>query len=206
MKKTLAILSLGALLLSGCTVEVLSPTGKISADAYVPAKAGEFVAFVETEGVWNACALSSWLSVEEKLRRGSGSLGVAYSSNESVPGDRRFNRVGYVLVKTYDGATADTLRVYQAGLAPFLEIPPYGIGSAEGDVYVPFNTNLTDSERKSVSFSADASWVEEVTWAACGDSLLLRCATSPLGSPAEIQASFRDEWGNVTLAKGTVTR
>ena len=193
--KTVLVL-LAVLLMCGCKKEVLRTEGVVAADKYVPAHGGSFAVSVTTTGVWAVESLSDWLSVDGKLHKGKGTFTVEYASNESVPGSRRFNRIGRVVVRTWDGATADTVRIFQYGLVPYMSLRDTTVSPDAGEHAVAFTTNLTDAQRKSVSCSSTASWISGAEWASCGDSLNFVTVGSP-SSPREgtITVTFTDAWG-----------
>ena len=112
------IVTLASVLLSACTKEVLKTSGKVLGERTVSAEAGDFPVLVTTTGVWTAASLSDWIKVDGQMHKDQGTILVRYGANTSYLGKNCFNRLGKVLVKTVDGAEADTLFVKQRIHAP----------------------------------------------------------------------------------------
>ena len=197
LKSILIIAVLTAMSVS-CTKEVLLTSGKDLGHRIVDAKAGQFPVYVATIGVWSAKSLNDWISVSPELHKDATTFIVNYASNESREGDSHFNRIGRVVICTYDGATADTLQVWQRGITPHVEISGNGIVPVEGGrCKVPLRTNLSDSERKGITVSSAASWVKSVAYSVDGRSLDLDLAA---GSAREAVITFTHTpvWGEST--------
>lgn len=196
--KSILIIAALAAMSASCAKEVLLTSGKDLGHRIVDAKAGQFPVYVETSGVWSAKSLDEWITVSPDLHKDATTFIVNYASNESREGDNRFNRIGRVVVCTYDGATADTLQVWQRGIAPYVGISGDGIVPTEGGrCNVPLRTNLSDSERRGITVSSAAPWVKSVAYSPDGRSLDLDLAA---GSAREAVITFTHTpiWGEST--------
>ena len=78
---------------------------------------------------------------------------------------------------------------------------------ADKEYKVPFNTNLSADQLPSMSFSADANWVQSVEFGTDGASLFVTASVNT-GAPrsAQISASFKDAWGDVHTTTCTLTQ
>lgn len=209
MKQKILIFSLVAALFAvGCTkIEVAQPQGSVIAEVEVTAEAGELPISVKTKGVWSATSLTDWLHVDEELKKDNFSISVAYDSNESTESRRNFCRVGRVVVATYDGFTSDTIVVKQRGLTPFLSLQDTKMPAADKEYKVPFNTNLSAAQLPSMSFSANKEWIHSVEFGTDGASLLVKTSVNTgAAREAQLTASFKDAWGEVTTTTCTLTQ
>lgn len=199
MKTTVKIFCLAALCFSlcACTKEVLRTSGEVIAEKEVSAQKGDFSVYVKTTGVWRASAQEDWIHVTSELFKDNCVLAVEYDSNESYEGNPRFNRIGHLLIKTYDGATADTVIVRQKGIEPFIEADQFQIPSAGGKCIVPVRTNLTGAQRSGMSFKCSADWISNIDWSADGDGISIEAASGS-GRETSIEFSFTDPWGITT--------
>ena len=164
MKKLLYLMSLTVVvaLFASCTKEVLVTTGKVIAEKEVSAEAGSFPVAITTTGVWQATPVDSWLHVEEGLVNGDYAIMISYDSNESTASRRNFNRVGSVVIATYDKVTADTIRVKQRGLTPFMQLQSVVVEATAEHCSVPFDTNLTHEQSPMITCRASEPWVHSV--------------------------------------------
>ncbi|MBR6347199.1 MAG: BACON domain-containing protein [Bacteroidales bacterium] len=202
MKKNFSIFFMAtwlALCLAGCSQEVLVTQGKSLGTVEVYPAAGDFSVFIDTDGVWSASSPETWVHVPADLFKDAGAIIVGYDSNESVVGAPRFNRLGHVIVRTYDGATADTLYIRQQGIEAFISLEDATVPASGGSCYIPLRTNLTGAQRGSISCSSDAGWIVSPEIGADFRSILF---TAESGSSREgmLTVSFTDEWGLVTSA------
>ena len=200
MNKISYIIPILRLVLASCQKEVQQTTGAVKAQTELSARSGSFVAYVETEGVWSAEALEDWLHVDQAYHKDHNAVEVEYDSYESVPGYMRFNRMGHVVIRTYDGFAADTLVVKQRGSEPVLSFAEVNLISAEGgDVSVPFTTNLSDRERPYVRLTTDSAWIKDPVWGRDGVSVSF---TAEPGSSREgtVTVTYTDGWGQVTAS------
>ena len=198
---------LAVLLAVGCTKEVLVTTGELAAVKEVSAEAGSFPVAISTSGVWRVRPIDDWLHVDESLSSGDYAVMVNYDSNESTPGRRNFNRAGSVVVETYDRYTADTIRVLQRGLTPYMNLTDVVIEPLANSCTVPFDTNLTHAQRPTMKCKASASWVRSVTFGSDNMSLDV---TLDINRGAErsclIEVSFTDAWGEPMTKCCTLTQ
>lgn len=175
-------------------------TGDSVAEVELPARSGSFMAYIETEGVWAAEALEDWLNVDGSYHKDHYAVEVEYDSNESVPGYMRFNRMGYVVIRTYDGFAADTLVVKQRGSVPVLSFAEVNLISKEGgEVSVPFITNLSDRERPHVRLTTDSAWIKDPVWGRDGVSVSFT-AESGTSREGTVTVTYTDGWGQVTAS------
>ena len=206
LTKILFGLALAASLLAGCRKEVLLTQGKSLGEKELPPSAGSFSMFVRTEGVWSVSAAEDWIRVPSGLFKGNYGVEVSYLSNESYAGVHRFNRLGHVIVKTYDGATADTLYVRQRGIEPFIAfdedntIPPGG-----GEFSIPVHTNLGGAQRGSIICTSDAGWISNPVFGKDCASVEFTASQGSSRS-AKLTFSFTDAWGLVTCAECTINQ
>lgn len=188
-----------ALSFESCSQEVLVTQGKSLGTREVYPAAGDFSVFIETDGVWSVSSPQAWIHVPGGLFKGAGAVIVSYDTNESVVGAPRFNRLGQVIVKTYDGATADTLYVRQQGIEPFISLEDATIPASGGECYIPVYTNLTGAQRASIGCTSDADWIISPSVGSDCRGILF---TAGKGSSRDgnLTVSFTDEWGQVTSA------
>ena len=200
-------LSLGAAAaLAGCSKEVLVTTGGSLGVKEVFPAAGDFTLLVNTAGVWSVSSPESWIHLPGDWFRDSHAVIVAYDSNESVIGAPRFNRTGHVVVRTYDGAVADTLYIKQQGIEPFIELDAEtSVPASGGSCFIPVRTNLTSSQRGSVVCSADAGWITGPVFGRDGLGISVEAAPGS-GRSCRLTMTFTDGWGLVTRAETTITQ
>lgn len=201
MKKILVFVLLLAV---SCSREVLQVTEADGGMRVVSASAGSFPILVTSDCVWSASSADKWIKINPEYRDGTGSFIVNYESNESVGGDRRFNRTGHIVVKTYDGAVLTTITVRQYGMAPFMEIPQAYIGSSAGQQSIPFHTNLTDRERSSVSCCCQSGLISNLRWSDDGEHITFMADEG--SDPFTITVTFTDAWGESYSASGKINR
>ena len=201
MRINISILLLTLGCLWGCSQEVLVTQGKSLGEKEVYPAAGDFSVFVETTGVWSVSSPEDWIHVPAGWFRDNHAVIVAYDSNESVVGAPRFNRIGHVIVKTFDGAAADTLYVRQQGIEPYLAMDAeVTVPSSGGSCYIPVYTNLTSAQRGSIICQADAQWIS-------GPALGKDCtgvsfdAAPGSGRSCRLTVTFTDAWGLVARAE-----
>ena len=198
MKRLLYIICAFALICTSCAKEVLKTIEVDLGKKTVGVEAGSFPVKVTVEGVWYAESQSSWIAVDESLHDSDGTFVVRYDSNASSEGDWRFNRAGKVLVKTYDGAVAGVITVWQKGISPSIEFSPVNlIPSAGGPCKVSCMTNITGIEQNNVTVTCEASWISYPVWSRDGMSVDF---TAQAGSSREavLKVVHTDAWGIVT--------
>ena len=198
MKRLLYIICAFALICTSCAKEVLKTTEVDLGKKTVGVEAGSFPVKVSVDGVWYAESESSWISVDGELHDGDGTFVINYDSNASSEGDWRFNRIGKVVVKTYDGAVAGTISVWQKGIAPTIEFAAQTIiPAAGGPCKVSCQTNLSGTEQNRVKVTCDAEWISDAVWSRDGKSVDF---TAQAGSDREavIKVLHTDAWGIVT--------
>ncbi|MBR0240484.1 MAG: BACON domain-containing protein [Bacteroidales bacterium] len=183
-----------------CRKEVLEVKGGSLGTKTVEAAEGSFSMFVQTDGVWQVSSPQDWIHLPSGMFKDNSSVLVSYDSNESADGVLKFNRLGHVVVKTADGAAADTLYVRQRGIEPFISFTgDYSAPSAGGYCSVPVLTNLGGSQRPGISLSADASWMSDIAFEkdCAGVGFTVQAGS---GRNASLTFSFTDEWGVTTNA------
>ena len=193
MTKRLSIFLLAAGLaacLAGCSREVLVTQGKSLGVKEVYPAAGDFSAFINTEGVWSVSSPEAWIHVPGGLFKDPGAVIVSYDSNESVVG---------APLKTYDGAAADTLYIRQQGIEPYISLEDTAVSASGGSCYIPLYTNLTGAQRGSISCTSDAGWISGVSLGPDCRGLVISVAPGS-GREGRISVSFKDEWGIETVA------
>lgn len=198
MKHTLLLLSLaGALALCSCTKEVLRTCGRVLGEKTVSSAEGDFLMLVTTDGVWSAASLSSWITVDESLHKGRSTVRVQYASNASSFGDNRFNRLGKVVIVTWDGGQADTLVIRQRGLDPvFQSVGDAVVPLAKGRYSIAVSTNFSDRERPALTFAGGAPWMRDVSFGDDGQSILLDVDEARAERRADVTVRFIPEWGD----------
>ena len=205
MKRIMTCIALAAAVLAGvsCAQEVVrTRTGRLGVRT-VSAEEGSFLVLVSTDGVWSVRSADSWIHVDDRYFKGETAFEVHYDSNESTTEHHRFCRLGRVVVKTYDGARADTLVVMQEGIEPYFGLAAsYELDAAAGSCSLPLRTNLTDKERPSVRCKTDASWVT-ASWGRDGKSVDVRAAAGS-GRSATLTLIFRDAWGREYTSSATL--
>ena len=194
-------------LFASCTKEVLVTTGEVIAEKVVPAEAGKFHVAVTTTGVWQATPVDSWLHVDEGLVNGDYAITISYDSNESTAARRNFNRVGYVVIATYDKYTADTIRVKQKGLTPFMKLQSVVVEATAERCSIPFDTNLTHEQHPMVVCRASEPWVRSVAINDSSTALNVELeANNGVERQSTIEVSFTDAWGEATTVYCTLTQ
>jgi hypothetical protein len=199
------------LLLPSCTKEVVGVTGKVINEKYVSAEEGSFPMIVTMDGVWTAEVLEDWLSISEDCKgyiKGDYAVTVNYASNQSTESRRHFNRLGHVVIRSYDGFMADTVLVKQYGLRPYLELPEAVDVPAEALTYaIVLATNLTDEQRPNITCEASAAWVESVALNDAKTALdLVLAPYEGVERSAEVTFRFTDAWGEATEKTCTITQ
>lgn len=203
MKKTyLLSICVAVLAMFACTkVEVIDVQGEVIAVKEVPKTKGSFQLPITVNGeprlVWRARPVSNWLHVaDQNWKQNAYNLTVDYDSNESILNSRNFARVGYVVVETYDGFVADTIVVKQRGITPYMNLADTTVEASETECEILFDSNLTDTCRSSMTYTANENWVESIEYLGCGTHLLVKFAANE-GSErtAEIKVTFTDAWG-----------
>jgi hypothetical protein len=120
---------------------------------------------------------------------------------------RNFARVGYLAVETLDQFVVDTVVVKQRGLTPYMELTDTTIAASETTGDIPFNSNLTDECRPTMTFSADANWVESVVYLGCGTHLEVKVKPNTnVERTSVITVTFTDACGEVTTADCVLTQ
>lgn len=204
MMKKFGILVAAVIILGACSREVIVPQGRSLGVKEVYPAAGDFSVLVSTEGVWSVSSPEQWIHVPGDWFRDNHAIIVSYDSNESTVGAPRFNRLGHVIVKTYDGAAADTLYIRQQGIEPFLSLDAENvISSSGGKCYIPVYTNLTSDQRGSISCVADADWVLSAEFGREGQGISFEAAAGS-GRECRLVMSFTDGWGRVSSAETTI--
>ena len=205
MKRIVYIFIAMILFCSSCAKEVLQTVYVDLGKKTVGVDAGSFPVKVTTEGVWYAESQSSWITVDGTLHNSDGTFVVRYDSNASTEGDWRFNRIGLVHVKTYDGATTAVLSVWQKGISPVISFADVNkIPTAGGACSVPCTTNLTDAERSRISLSCSQSWISDLQWGRDGRSVTFIADTGSQGREAAIELVHTDAWGIATETSFTI--
>lgn len=200
------LLLLTALLAASCAKEVLQPAFVDLGTKTVDASKGNFQVLVRSDVVWSVSTEDDWITVDPGWHRNASSFVVQYSSNESIAGDCRFNRVGHVKVTTYDGALIGTLELRQKGIVPFIAFDQsfFPIPSGQGTYSLPLMTNLGDAQRVAIRVSTDASWLVPF-WGTDGRSVSVEVQAGTDRS-ATVRVEFVDDWGGLTFAECTVNQ
>ena len=203
MRKFLYIVTTLCLLVA-CNKEEIRTREEAGGTRTVGVSSGAFPVLVTTEGVWMAESDDAWIHIDDSWHKNKASFYVQYDSNESTDGDRRFNRVGTIRVKTWDGAIVKTISLRQYGLEPFISLPDTKISTAGGRQNIPFLTNLTDRERPSLVFTSDSPSLIAPIWDEDGESVSFDTTEGTTGGVIQVQ--FTDAWGKVFTASATITR
>lgn len=214
MKKTYLLVILAALfVMSSCTrVEHIKVTGRVLAVKEVPVQAGTFQLPITVNGeqklVWKVRPVHHWLHVDDaEWKQNAYNVFVRYDSNESSMNSRNFARVGHLVVETYDGFVADTIVVKQRGITPSMKLSDVTVEATETTCLVPFNTNLTDDCRSTLSLSANANWVKSVVFLGNGKELeVTLAANGGAERSAHIKVVFVDAWGDAHEAECVLTQ
>ncbi len=214
MNKTYLLSIIAAVLvMCGCTrVEVIDVQGEVIAVKEVPVTAGEFQLPITVKNnprlVWRARPVDSWLHVSDgNWKQNAYNLTVNYDSNESSMYSRNFARVGAVVIETYDGFVADTIKVKQRGITPYMQLENKTVEASETECEIAFDSNLTDACRPGMTFSADVNWVKSIEYLSCGTHLLVKfAANSREERNAIITVSFTDACGVTSNATCVLTQ
>lgn len=213
MKKTYLLVIMAALfVMSSCTrVEYIKVTGRVLAEKEVPVTAGTFqlpITVNEDQLVWKVRPVHDWLHVDDgEWKQNAYNVFVRYDSNESSMNNRNFARVGHLVIETYDGFVADTVVVKQRGITPEMKLSDVAIEASETKCLIPFNTNLTDSCRPSITISADQNWVESIVYLSNGKELeVTLAANGGAERSAHVKVVFVDAWGDAHHAECVLTQ
>ena len=214
MKKTYLLVIIAAVMaICSCTkVEVIDVQGEVLAVKEVPVTAGTFQLPITVDGesklVWKARPVQAWLHVDDsEWKQNAYNVLVRYDSNESTANTRNFARVGHVVIETYDGFVADTIIVKQRGLTPSMKLSNVTVEASETACEIPFNTNLTDACRPTMTFSANEDWVESVEYMSNGTHLAVKfSANGAEERSVNILVTFTDAWGVETVADCVLTQ
>lgn len=206
MRKFYSVFIIMSMVLASCAKEVLRPVVIDFGKKTVGVEAGNFPVRVSTDCAWYAESGSSWVKVDGNVHASEGTLLVSYDSNASTEGDWRFNRVGHVFIKTYDGATVGKIAIWQKGIVPVISFAQQNVIPASGGpCRVECMTNLTDLERPRIKLSTDAGWITDLRWSQDGKSVEFT-ALAGSGRQAEIVLAHTDAWGIVTERKFNVSQ
>ena len=214
MKKTYLLVIVAALFAAfSCTkVEVIDVQGEVIAVKEVPVTSGSFMLPITVTGesklVWKVRPIHDWLHVDDaEWKQNAYNVFVRYDSNESSMNSRNFARVGHLVVETYDGFVADTIVVKQRGITPSMKLSDVTVEATETTCLVPFNTNLTDDCRSTLSLSANANWVKSVVFLGNGKELeVTLAANGGAERSAHIKVVFVDAWGDAHEAECVLTQ
>ena len=214
MNKTYLLVIVAAVLaICSCTkVEVPVVQGEVLAVKEVPVTAGQFLLPVTVNGenrlVWKARPVSNWLHIDDSNEKENAyTVIVRYDSNESSLNTRNFARVGHIVIETYDGFVADTVVVKQRGLTPSMKLTDTAAKALDTKCTIPFNTNLTDECRPTMTFSADKEWVEGIEYLGNGKELEVKLmVNNGIERSTVVTVSFTDAWGETTTAQCTLTQ
>jgi hypothetical protein len=120
---------------------------------------------------------------------------------------RYFARVGAVVIETYDGFVADTIKVKQRGITPYMMLENKTVEATETECEIAFDSNLTDACRPNMTFSADVNWVKKIEYLSCGTHLLVKFnANSREERQAVITVSFTDACGKTATTTCVLTQ
>ena len=186
--------------------------GEVLADKIVPSSAGSFqlpITINETTRlVWRVRSVSDWLHVpDQNWKQNAYNVTINYDSNESSAYVRNFARAGAVVIETYDGFVADTIVVKQRGITPNMHLKDVEVDASVAECEIEFNSNLTDTCRPNMTFSADADWVTSVEYLGCGTHLLVKFSPNEgEARTAEIKVAFTDACGVTSEAKCVLTQ
>lgn len=213
MKKTYLLVIMAAMfVMSSCTkVEYIQVTGRVLAEKEVPVQAGTFqlpITVNENKLVWKVRPINEWLHVDDgEWKQNAYNVFVRYDSNESSMNSRNFARVGHLVIETYDGFVADTVVVKQRGITPEMKLSDVTVEASETKCLIPFNTNLIDSCRPSITLSANENWVQGVEYLANGKELEVSfAANGGAERSAYIKVVFVDAWGDKHEAECVLTQ
>lgn len=214
MRKTYLLVIMAVMFaMSSCTkVEYIKVTGRVLAEKEVPVTAGSFQLPITVNGedrlVWKVRPVHDWLHVDDaEWKQNAYNVFVRYDSNESSMNNRNFARVGHLVVETYDGFVADTIVVKQRGITPSMKLSDVTVEASETKCLIPFNTNLTDACRPSITLSANENWVEGVTYLGNGKELeVTLSANGGAERSAYVKVLFEDAWGDKHEAECVLTQ
>ena len=215
MKKTylLVIIAAAVFAICGCTkIEVIQVQGEVLTEKEVPVTAGSFQLPVTVQGAedlaWKVRPIHSWLHVDDtEWKYNAYNVLVRYDSNESTMNTRNFARVGHLVVETYDGFVADTIVVKQRGITPSMKLSDTTVPAHKSVCQIPFNSNLTDACRPSMTITASEAWVESVEYLDNGTHLEAKFSENNAAErSATITVLFVDAWGTPYEADCVLTQ
>ena len=214
MKKTYLLVIMAAFFaICSCTkVEYIEVTGRVRAVKEVPVTAGSFQLPITVENtnklVWKLRPIHDWLHVDDSdWKQNAYNMTVRYDSNESSMNTRNFARVGHLVIETYDGFVADTIVVKQRGITPSMKLENVTIEASETKCLIPFNTNLTDACRPSITLSASEDWVKKLEYLGNGKELeVTLSANDGVERTANVTVLFVDAWGEEYKAECVLTQ
>ena len=197
------------LLASSCKKEVVGVRGEVVTEKYVSAEAGSFPMIVTMDGIWRAETVEDWLYISadcEGYIKGDYSVTVCYESNQSTESRRNFNRLGHVIIRSYDGFLADTVLVKQRGLEPYIELRD--TATEQTECAIALNTNLTDEQRPGIACTADATWVKSLAMNDAKTAIDVTLEPNTTGAEREttVRFAFTDAWGETTEVTCTLTQ
>lgn len=203
MKKYLIIFF--ALALSACSKKAPDPVVTVLEERTLSEQGATFMVLVSGRGVWGVSASDDWIQVEERYYKDEAAFEVVCKSNESSIGDHRFCRTGKIYIDSWDGTRRDEVIVRQEGIVPEIELLPVTIGTSSGVYSMPIKSNLTDRERKCLSFTSDSPWISNLTFGMDGESVVFN-ATAGSGRTATVSVVFTDVWGRKFTSEAKVTQ
>lgn len=205
MKRLLKLFILTILALSSCSKNDDMILETVFGEKILQSPAGNFMVLFQGKGVWSVTSDQEWIHVENRTYKDEAAFEVRYDSNESTIGDHRFCRVGEVSIISADGTWKSVMHVRQEGIAPYMQLTSASFPSEAGQYTLNLLTNLTDKERKAVTFSCDVPWISDITLGRDGQSVLIKLSSGSARS-GKVTMTFTDEWERIHTATATVTQ
>ena len=191
--------------LAACSKTAPDPVVSVLEEKTFSVESGRFMVLVKGSGVWGVSTSDEWVHVQERYYKDEAAFEIRFDSNESTVGDHRFCRIGKVYVSSWDGSRKDEVIIRQEGLVPEIVLTPVTVGTEAGTCAMPMDTNLSDRERKGLSFSCDAEWISGISFGRDGRSIIFQAAAGS-GRSATLQVTFTDAWGRQFTASSTVNQ
>lgn len=193
------------LCLTCCSKVSKYPLPKIFGEKTLQCPEGSFLVLFDGNGAWSVNSTEEWIHVEKRLYKDEAAFEVKYDSNESTIGDHRFCRLGRINIVSEAGDWMNVMIVRQEGLAPYMQLSSGTVPQEAGTYSLALESNLTDKERNAISFTCDATWINNITLGRDGKSVQMDISAGS-GRSGNISMTFTDQWKRAHTVTATVNQ
>ncbi len=139
-----------------------------------------------------------WINIEHKKGEGNGSFNLVWRANEKFP------RKGKVIVKLANKVKADTIYIYQYGVAPSISFPDKktDVPATGKEIEVALNTNIPASDSTRIAMTVDydkgKEWISQLAFNKEMNKMQVKVAANEpeVGERnAVLHITYTDDWG-----------